>query len=140
VDLDRAGPSYTVDTLAWLGAELRAESKAETALWFILGADALAQLPTWREPQAILAAARLAVFERPGHAIDLDALETALPGSRRRVDRIPAPLIGISATDLRARVAAGRPIRYQVPAAVEAYIEAQGLYRGGQIAKGSPTP
>jgi nicotinate-nucleotide adenylyltransferase len=156
VDLDRAGPSYTVDTLARLrdelGAELEAEQGSEqgsgsgaelalqTALWFILGADALAQLPTWHKPQAILAAARLAVFERPGYAVDLDGLEAVLPGARGRIDLLNAPHIGISATDLRARVATGRPIRYQVPAAVEAYIEAHGLYRGDRIAKGFPEP
>jgi len=125
VDLDRPGPSYTVDTLALLGAE-RGD---KAVLWLILGADALVDLPAWREPAAILEAARLAVFERPGHAIDLEALEAALPGSGLRVDRIPTPLIGISASDLRDRVAAGRPIRYQVPAAVEDYIMAEGLYR-----------
>jgi len=125
VDLDRPGPSYTVETLALV----QAEAGPAAALWFILGADALADLPAWRDPAAILDAARLAVFDRPGHIADLAALAAQIPGIRGRIDAIPAPLIGISATDLRRRAAAGRPIRYQVPASVEAYISAHRLYR-----------
>ncbi len=132
VDIDRPPPSYTVDTLA----RLRAEHEASTDWWFILGADALADLPAWRDPGGVVAQARLAVFDRPGAVPDLAALAAAVPGLAGRVDRVPAPLVGISATDLRRRVAEGRPIRYQVPAAVEAYIRGHGLYRSGGGAAG----
>lgn len=127
VDLDRPHPSYTVDTLA----HLRAELDTVTDWWFVLGADALAELPAWHAPGRVVALARLAVFDRPGAAPDMAALAAAVPGLAGRVDRVPAPLVGISATDLRQRVAAGRPIRYQVPAAVEAYVHAHGLYGSG---------
>ncbi len=132
VELDRPAPSFTIDTLALLRAELGPRAD----LWLILGEDTLADFPAWRDPDTILAQVRLAVFDRPGYAHALDELEDALPGARNRVDRILAPLIGISATGLRARVADGRPIRYQVPPAVETYIQAHGLYRGDGPAGG----
>src|SRR6188474_2186761 len=70
VDVDREGPSYTVDTL-WL---IREEMK-EAKLWFIIGADSLATLPNWRDPEGILAQTRLAVVRRPGVSPDLATLE-----------------------------------------------------------------
>jgi len=124
VDLDRPGPSFTVDTLA----RLRAAYGPQPEFWLILGLDSLARLPAWRRPDEIVRQARLAVLNRPGTAIDLDALVSAIPGLEGRIDRVAAPLIGISATDLRRRVAAGRSIRYQVPDAVADHIHARGLY------------
>lgn len=123
IDVDRPGPHYTVDMLrvvaaAWPGA----------ALFAILGCDSLNDLPTWRAPRQILAAATMLVAGRPGVECDLSDLTAALPGIGDRTVFLDAPLIGVSATDVRHRVAGGRPIRHQVPAAVEAYIRRHGLY------------
>lgn len=132
LEIERGGVSYTVDTLATHAA---AHPGAELCL--LLGPDALAGLPTWREPERIAALATLVGVER--EALDdlrgaatnaglstllgVDRLESLL---ERRV-RMPA--IGIRASDIRAAVAAGRSIRYRTPRAVEAYIQAHGLYR-----------
>lgn len=123
-DVERGGPSYTADTL-----EALARQHPGAELFFLMGEDSLRDLPTWRAPARILRAARLAVAARPGIDTDLTALEQELPGISARVAFVPTPEIGIAARDLRARVAAGRPIRYQVPPTVEAYILAHSLYR-----------
>ncbi len=126
VDVDRKGPSYTVDTVrqlrqGWGGQELQ--------MWFIVGADAFASFPMWRDPSGILAQTRLAVVRRPWVSVDVAALEDRLPGIAASVDWVDGPQVEISATDIRRRVAAGRSIRYRVPEAVEEYIEGNGLYR-----------
>ncbi len=125
VDLARPGPSYTADTLSALQETLGPEAE----LYFLMGLDSLANMLTWHRPADIVARARLAVAKRPGYEVDLDALEQALPGISARTHLLEMPEIGISARDLRRRVGAGLPIRYQVPEAVERYINARGLYR-----------
>jgi len=118
-ELRREGPSYTVDTLAAYRARA-----PQAALHLILGADSLLELPTWRAPETLSALARLAVAVRPG----FDTSRVA-PALLRRVDWIPNPPVGISSTELRARVKARRSIRFQVPAAVLALVQRLGLYR-----------
>jgi nicotinate-nucleotide adenylyltransferase len=125
VDVDRPGPSYTVDTLRQLREQWQVEG---LQLWFIVGADALASFPMWRDPSGILSQARLAVVRRPGTAVDTAALEARLPGIMASVDWVDAPLVEISATDIRARAGEGRSIRYRVPEAVREYIETHRLY------------
>jgi nicotinate-nucleotide adenylyltransferase len=125
VDVDHPGPSYTVDTLD----RLRAAWGPEAAFWFIVGLDSLANLRAWRDPAGILARTRLAVAPRPGVALDLPALTAALPRLPDQLDWVPAPLIEISASDLRARAARGHSLRYFVPDAVAAYIAAHRLYQ-----------
>jgi len=120
VDIERAGPTYTVDTLRDLAAQ---HPGAE--LFFITGADALASIMTWRDPDDVLALAHLVAVTRPGH--DLDAAH--LPPGAATVVEIPA--LAISSTDCRERVAAGAPITYLVPAGVERFIAERGLYRAG---------
>jgi nicotinate-nucleotide adenylyltransferase len=120
VDIERAGPTYTVDTLRDLAAQ---HPGAE--LFFITGADALASIMTWRDPDDVLALAHLVAVTRPGH--DLDAAH--LPPGAATVVEIPA--LAISSTDCRERVAAGAPITYLVPAGVERFIAETGLYRAG---------
>ena len=110
-EVERPGPSYTVDTLR----ELHAEGHADIVL--VLGSDAVADLPNWREPGEIRRLARIVVAEKE------PAAGTA------GFERVDMPLLRISSTEIRARVAAGRPIRYLVPGAVREYIEAHGLYR-----------
>lgn len=127
VEVDRPGPSYTVDTLA----QLRATMAADDEIWLILGMDSLAELPTWRQPERILQLARLAVVPRPGYVANIHELEKLLPGISSRTSLIPTPELAISAENLRARVAEGYPIKYQLPEAVEDYIYRTGLYRFG---------
>jgi nicotinate-nucleotide adenylyltransferase len=127
VDVDREGPSYTVDTLR----QLREKWGGALDMWFILGADSLASFPMWRDPQGILSQARLAVVRRPGVSVDMAALEAQIPALGASVDLIDAPLVEVSATDVRRRVATGQSIRYRVIEAVREYIEAHDLYRGG---------
>lgn len=124
VDLDRPGPHFTVDMLALLAAALG----PDTELYFLMGADSLRDLPTWRDPAGILGQARLVVVDRPGYLPDLTALTALLPGLPERLTLVPMPAMGLASSDIERRVGEGRPIRYQVPAAVEAYIYANGLY------------
>jgi nicotinate-nucleotide adenylyltransferase len=141
-DLDRPGPHFTVDTLDVVRSACGLGRR--DTLWFILGADSLEDLPTWRDPPGIVARARLAVVGRPGHTPDLAVLEAEIPGVAARVDPVAAPLIGVSGTDIRRRVAEGRTIRYHVPDAVADYIRVHDLYRpppgsAPAAARGAPT-
>jgi nicotinate-nucleotide adenylyltransferase len=99
-------------------------------LFFLVGADILPELPRWHKPQEILRLARLVAINRPESPLpDIAALEAALPGAGERVDLVFIPGVAVSARLLRARVAAGQPIRYLTPPAVERYIQERGLYR-----------
>ncbi|MFQ5924915.1 MAG: nicotinate-nucleotide adenylyltransferase [Dehalococcoidia bacterium] len=125
VDLERPGPSYTVDTLA----DLRRELGEEANSYLILGLDALAEFSTWREPDRILEMCHLVAARRPEvRDLELESLEGSIPGISRRVLILDNSLIDISSSDIRNRVAEGLPIRYLVPEAVERYIREQGLY------------
>jgi nicotinate-nucleotide adenylyltransferase len=131
VELDRGGVSYTVDTLAAVR-----DARPDDDLQLILGPDALASLPDWREPARILDLAGVIAVERDG----LDDVSSAVQESRlaallgpersRRVvaDTVRVPALGIRSSEIRALVAAGRSIRYRTPRAVERYIATHGLY------------
>ena len=120
VDVDRDGPTYTVDTLR----DIRAEIGEEHDYHFITGADALGDILSWREPDEVLRLAHLVGVTRPGHVLADPGLA---PG---RVTLLEIPALAISSSDIRARVARGEPIRYLVPPGVEAYIAKVGLYAG----------
>lgn len=127
-ELRRSGVSYTVDTLTELCAEL---PKAE--LVFLMGGDSLAELHTWREPARICELAFVAVLARGGLPTpDLQQLKVYLPTEQHAElasHLVPMPQMEISSSDIRARIAQGRSVRYQLHPAVAAAIEAQGLYR-----------
>jgi len=123
LELDRPGPSYTVDTL-----ETMTRLHPGATLFLLVGADSLADLPTWRTPSRILSLATVAVAARPG-AKGAAAARRALGGTRKAITFLGNPPIELSSTALRARVAAGRSIRFLVPAAVERAIAVRGLYR-----------
>lgn len=117
VDIDRDGPTFTVDTLRDLHAEL---DPAE--LYFIMGADALAGVTTWREPQTVRELARLVGVSRPGHPV-------AAPDTATEATILTIPGIEVSSTMCRERVAHGAPIDFLVPAPVVEYIHKHALYR-----------
>jgi len=128
MEIDRGGVSYTVDTLAALAAEDPARQ-----LFFLLGADSLEDLPTWREPARICELAVPVVVGRPGvPPVDFGVLADFVPEARLtdfRRYRVEMPQTGLSSSDIRRRVADGLSIRYRTPRAVETYIQTHGLYR-----------
>jgi nicotinate-nucleotide adenylyltransferase len=124
IELERPGPSYTVDTLKALH-----ERTPEDNLTFIVGGDMAHSLPTWHDPEGILRLARIAVAERAEvRRADIAERLTGLAGDDR-VAFFDMPRIDVASSDLRRRVAVGRPIRYLVPDPVVSYIEQEGLYR-----------
>jgi nicotinate-nucleotide adenylyltransferase len=124
-ELDRPAPSYTVDTLR----ALRAAHGPACELYFLLGVDAANTLADWREPAELLRLARLVVMTRSDvRQPDWAVLRALAPDAAQRVALLAVPDIDLSSSDLRRRVAAGEPIRYQVPEPVRAYIEEHGLY------------
>lgn len=129
VDMDRPGPSYTVETLRLLGAQWG----EATDVYFIIGWDSLEDFPTWHDPGGILEQLTcLVAVQRPGYREEpsyREQLEQRVPGIAGKLLAVPAPQLEISATDLRLRVAAGRPIKYQLPETVERYIYEHDLYR-----------
>ncbi len=124
VDIDRPGPTYTAETLKDLQSAFAEESGGQDAEWFfITGADALADILGWRDPDRILDSAHLVGVTRPGHVLE----DPGLP--QDRVSLIEIPALAISSTDIRRRVAAGAPIQYLVPSGVAHLIDKYRLYR-----------
>lgn len=125
VELDRSGFSYTVDTVALLQRQLGLAAE----LYFILGEDALADLPTWHQPERLLRLCQLVAVNRPGyHSFSLRLLERQLPGVENRVHPLRIPELAIWSTELRARVSSDLSVRYLVPDRVHDYIYQHGLY------------
>jgi nicotinate-nucleotide adenylyltransferase len=126
LEIARGGPSYTVDTLR----EIHSRAP-EDALTFIVGGDMAQSLPTWREPEAVLSLATLAVCEREGiRRQDITQRVAPLAGAQQ-LQFFDMPRLDVSSSDIRRRVAAGRPIRHLVEDGVAEYIQQHGLYRGG---------
>jgi nicotinate-nucleotide adenylyltransferase len=123
IEVERPGPSYTVDTLT----TLRKQLGNEASLFFILGRDTLAGLHLWKEPKKLVQLCRLVVAPRLGSK-DLKHLETSIPGLLDEVIQLDMPVIGISSAEIRQRVAQGLTIRYLVPTEVEEYITEQKIY------------
>jgi len=125
VEIERAGPSYAVETIA----ELKRQITAQDELFFILGWDSLARLPEWGEPSRLTGLCYLVAAPRPGYSPpDLRALEKDIPGISQRVMLMDAPQIDISASVIRDRVARGLSIRHLVPEPVNRYIKDNRLY------------
>ena len=125
-DVDREGPSFTVDTLR----AMRAEYGPGAELFFVMGMDSLVTLRRWRNPEEIIRLARIIAISRPGYEPDMVALERDVPGISQVTDILPSLQVGISSTELRRRIQASLPIRYQVPDSVEAFIRQIGPPRG----------
>jgi nicotinate-nucleotide adenylyltransferase len=125
-DIDRDGPTYTIDTLR----DMRAVYGGDADLYFITGADALARILNWKDALEMLAMAHLVGVTRPG----FDLTDDHLPADT--VTLVEVPAMAISSSACRARVAAGEPVWYLVPDGVVQYINKRGLYRGS----GNVTP
>jgi len=126
-EIERAGPSYTVDTIA----ELLGRLGSGDELFFILGWDSLAELPKWKEPSRLIKMCRLVAVPRPGYPIpDLKFMEPKVPGLSQRVMLMDKPEIDISASGIRSRIAQGLSIHHLVPEPVERYIKQHRLYVG----------
>jgi nicotinate-nucleotide adenylyltransferase len=121
IDIDRPGPTYTVDTLR----DLRTQRGPDVDLYFITGADALDQILSWHDVGEMFTLAHFVGCTRPGVKIDLGHL-TELPGDRLTIVEVPA--LAISSTECRARVADGDPIWYLVPDGIVQYIQKAHLY------------
>ncbi len=125
IDIERPGPSYTVETLDLLHRQMG----PGTELYFIMGLDSLADLPTWHAPERIIQLAYLVVVDRPRYDVDMDLLRQTLPDIEARLISLHIPGMNISSTDIQRRVRENKPIKYQVPEAIEEYIYSNGLYR-----------
>jgi nicotinate-nucleotide adenylyltransferase len=121
VDIDREGPTYTIDTLRDLREQL-----PDAELYFITGADALTEIFTWRNAAQLFELAHFVGCTRPGYRMD-GATLTDLPGDRVTLVEIPA--LAISSTDCRSRAERGEPVWYLVPDGVVQYIAKHRLYR-----------
>ena len=125
VEIDRPPPHYALDTLQILGEHFPGDE-----LVYLIGGDSLHDLPSWHQPQQVLAAcSALGVMRRPGDQVDLALLEAQLPGITDKVRWITAPLLEISASDIRRRIAQGQPYRFFLPEHVHAIIHDRQLYR-----------
>jgi nicotinate-nucleotide adenylyltransferase len=123
VEVDREGPTFTVDTLRALR-----DQASDAELFFITGADAMLEIfHEWRDPDEILELAHFIAATRPGY--DIAAFEAGTPTRNPRVSVMNIPALAISSTDIRRRVRERRPIRYLVPEGVKSYVEKSGLYR-----------
>ena len=118
VDIDRAGPTYTIDTLRDL-----AEQRPGAELFFITGADAVAQIFSWRNHDELWALAHFVAVSRPGHVLNTAGLPS------EDVSQLEIPALAISSTDCRDRVERGHPVWYLVPDGVVQYIAKHHLYR-----------
>ncbi len=118
VDIDRPGPTYTIDTLRDLAAE-----RTGSEMFFITGADALEQILSWKDSNSLFELAHFIGVTRPGHRLD----RSGLPEDR--VSLLEVPALSISSTDCRERVSNGRPVWYLVPDGVVQYISKHGLYQ-----------
>jgi nicotinate-nucleotide adenylyltransferase len=125
MEIDRPGLSYSIDTVM----ELKAMLGAKVQIYFIVGPDALAEFPLWKDPGRLVKVCQVVGIGRPRHTqVDLRKLERSIPGASRHIMLLDVPRIDISSTEVRKRVAQGLSIRYLVPEAVEKYIQEHKLY------------
>ena len=127
LEIDRPGPSYTIDTIRALAAR-----HPEADLYYITGADAILQIlrGEWEQSPQLLGLCKFIAATRPGFTLDLDSLRRNNCTGRtlENVHKMAIPAMAISSTDIRARVRSGRPVKYLVPEAVESYIAKHSLY------------
>jgi nicotinate-nucleotide adenylyltransferase len=126
IEIERPGPSYTIDSVV----ELRRLYGDEAQLYLLMAADSLAQIDTWRQPEELLERIEWVVGPRPGVVLpDRSALEDRFGANANRIHLLDGPSLDVSSSQIRERVAAGHAIRYLVPRGVEDLIIDRGLYR-----------
>jgi nicotinate-nucleotide adenylyltransferase len=126
VEIERDGPHYAVDTM-----NILRDIYPKAELIYLMGGDSLDDLPTWHRPVAFVTACdELGVMGRPGSEPDLRTLEQKIPGVREKFRLVESPVIDISSSDIRTRVATGRPFRHYLPLEVYQIILERGLYLG----------
>ena len=126
IEIDRPGPSYTVDTLT----SLRDGDVRGASIFFILGMDSLETLHLWHQAQLLFDLCTIVAVSRPGHGdFGLEALNQMRPGVSDEITFVEGPNIGVSGAEIRRRVYQGLPITYWVPRPVEEYIYEKGLYK-----------
>ena len=126
MEIRRAGPTYTVDTLI----ELRDQLGPDAGIYMILGLDSLRDLGRWYQPERMFDLATLVGISRPGHQdFDPRTLDTVIEGASEKIVLLEGPRISISGTEIRQRVSDDLPIKFWVPEAVEKYIHEHRLYR-----------
>jgi nicotinate-nucleotide adenylyltransferase len=124
VDIDRPAPHFAVDTLRILRGLLPAAE-----IIYLMGGDSLRDLPSWHQPREFAGACdALGIMRRPGFQVDLTALEAAVPGLTKKVCFVDTPLLDISSSDIRRRIAQGEPYRYFLTREVWELIRSQGMY------------
>ncbi|HMB95036.1 MAG TPA: nicotinate-nucleotide adenylyltransferase [Tepidisphaeraceae bacterium] len=121
IEINRPGPSYTIDTVRQM------QKLGMPQVYWLIGADMLNFLPKWHQPAALLREANFVIIERPGIAIEWNALPAEFIPLKKNL--VQAPRIDISSSDIRRRIAMSHSIDYLTPPAVVAYINAHGLYR-----------
>ena len=125
VDIDRPAPHYAVDTVRLLG-----QNFPKSDLVYLMGGDSLENLPSWYKPHDFLDGCQsLGVMRRPGGQINRNALESKIPGIAKKIEVVEAPLIDISASQIRQRIQVARPFRYFLPENVFQIIRERNLYR-----------
>jgi nicotinate-nucleotide adenylyltransferase len=125
IELERSGPTYTVDTLEQLWKELGYAA----SMYLLVGWDSLLDMPKWKAPLRISKMATIVTFPRPGYEKpDITSLEADIPGLSERLVMLDEPFIGISSTAIRRKIASGESIRYMVPETVRQYIADNRLY------------
>jgi nicotinate-nucleotide adenylyltransferase len=125
LEMERTGPSFTVDTIE----ELQRMHGPATRLFLVMAADSLAQIDTWREPDRLLSMVEWAVGPRPGSRLDRAVIEQRFGAAASRIHLLDGPALDVSSSELRRRVATGRTISYLVPRSVEQHIHDRELYR-----------
>ena len=126
LEIDRPGDTYTVDTML----ELREIHGPRAEVFFISGADAVRDILTWKDAERVAELCTFIAATRPGYDVAATLLElTSRASFEPRVEVMEVPALAISSSDIRARVAARRPVRYLLPEDVDVYIEKNGLYR-----------
>lgn len=126
IEMERPGPSYTIDSVD----ELERLYPGDTTLYLVMAADSLAQIDTWREPDRLLERIEWIVGPRPGDPLpNREALVARFGEKASRIHLLEGPSLDVSSTAIRERVAHGHPIRYLVPRGVEELISERGLYR-----------
>jgi len=125
LEIERPGPSYTIDTLR----QIKGIYGPDCCVYLLVGADEAAAMMTWRDPYAIAELATIVVANRPGHSVR-DVLKTLPEDFARNVVPLEMPGVDISSTDMRERARSGRTIRYLAPDAVVGYISEEKIYGG----------